>query len=163
MSRVIFGEGFLFIACLILAIKGPYVIFFAVGNSFRQEAAIPMDSETHSAEDVAVYARGPMSHLFTGVYEQNIIATAMAYASCVGADKRHCERRPTETSASPTVPFGTSNAPPSSLDQSRTTADTKLLSTIKVLEGYPDSEAPSLQHVPIWTLLWMNFLIHIFK
>ncbi|XP_064611065.1 alkaline phosphatase-like [Liolophura sinensis] len=130
------------------------------GNSFRQETAVPMDSETHSAEDVAVYARGPMSHLFTGVHEQNIIATAMAYASCVGADKRHCESRLTETSASPTVPFRTPNAPSSSLDESETTTDTNLFSTIKVLEGYPASAAPSLQFMPVWTLLLTSCLVY---
>lgn len=40
---------------------------------------------------MAVLARGPMAHLFQGVHEQNYIAHAMAYASCVGADLRHCE------------------------------------------------------------------------
>jgi len=33
---------------------------------------------------VAIYARGPMSHLFHGVHEQSYIAHVMAYASCVG-------------------------------------------------------------------------------
>ena len=49
-----------------------------------------MKQETHGGEDVAVYAHGPMAHLFTGVYEQNYIAHAMAYASCVGTNKGHC-------------------------------------------------------------------------
>ena len=49
-----------------------------------------MPGETHGGEDVAVYARGPMSHLFHGVQEQNYIAHAMAYASCVGSNKKHC-------------------------------------------------------------------------
>ena len=31
-----------------------------------------------------------MSHLFNGVHEQNYIAHAMAYASCVGTNKDHC-------------------------------------------------------------------------
>lgn len=50
-----------------------------------------MQSATHSGEDVAVLARGPMAHLFQGVQEQNYIAHAMAYAACVGADIRHCQ------------------------------------------------------------------------
>ena len=33
---------------------------------------------------MGIYARGPMSHLFHGVHEQNYIAHVMAYASCVG-------------------------------------------------------------------------------
>lgn len=53
-------------------------------------SAAPTESTTHSGEDVAVLARGPMSHLFQGVHEQNYIAHAMAYAACVGTDLRHC-------------------------------------------------------------------------
>ena len=49
-----------------------------------------MHSETHSGEDVVIYAHGPMAHLFTGTHEQNFIAHAMAYASCVGANQNHC-------------------------------------------------------------------------
>ena len=43
-----------------------------------------MDLETHGGDDVAIYARGPMSHLFQGVHEQHYIAHVMAYASCIG-------------------------------------------------------------------------------
>lgn len=42
-------------------------------TSFLQESAIPLSSETHSAEDVAIYAKGPYSHLVSGVMEQNLI------------------------------------------------------------------------------------------
>lgn len=52
-------------------------------NDYRQQAPVPLDSETHGIEDVAIYAKGPMSHLFHGVQEQNYIAHVMAYASCV--------------------------------------------------------------------------------
>ena len=45
---------------------------------------VPMYSETHGGEDVGIYATGPMSHLFRGVIEQNVIAHIMAHASCVG-------------------------------------------------------------------------------
>ncbi|MFQ5417519.1 MAG: alkaline phosphatase [Myxococcota bacterium] len=47
---------------------------------FLQQAAIPMSSETHSGEDVAAYARGPGSNLFTGVREQHYIYHAMVEA-----------------------------------------------------------------------------------
>lgn len=41
--------------------------------TYRQEALIPLKSETHSGEDVVVYARGPWSQLFTGSMEQNAL------------------------------------------------------------------------------------------
>ncbi|XP_030646978.1 alkaline phosphatase, intestinal, tandem duplicate 1 [Chanos chanos] len=52
-------------------------------EEYMQQAAVPLDSETHGGEDVAIYAKGPMSHLFHGVQEQNYIAHAMAYAACL--------------------------------------------------------------------------------
>ncbi|MBC7988228.1 MAG: alkaline phosphatase [Luteimonas sp.] len=45
---------------------------------FLQEAAVPLGSETHAAEDVAIYARGPGAHAFQGVVEQNVIFHVMA-------------------------------------------------------------------------------------
>jgi alkaline phosphatase len=47
---------------------------------YRQEATVPLRSETHSGEDVPVYARGPGSRLFHGVQEQNYIFHAMLEA-----------------------------------------------------------------------------------
>ncbi|KAJ8403189.1 hypothetical protein AAFF_G00354060 [Aldrovandia affinis] len=52
-------------------------------EEYMQQAAVPLDSETHGGEDVAIYARGPMAHLFHGVKEQNYIAHVLAYASCL--------------------------------------------------------------------------------
>jgi alkaline phosphatase len=49
-------------------------------RDYRQESAIPLTSETHSAADVPVYARGPGSHLFHGVQEQSYIFHAMVEA-----------------------------------------------------------------------------------
>lgn len=40
---------------------------------FHQEAVIPMGSETHAGEDIALHATGPGSHLVKGVVEQNIV------------------------------------------------------------------------------------------
>lgn len=54
-------------------------------KNYRQQAGVPLTSETHGGEDVAIYAQGPMSHLFHGVHEQHYIAHVMAYASCVGS------------------------------------------------------------------------------
>lgn len=64
---------------------------FPETKDYVQMSAAPTESTTHSGEDVVVLARGPMSHLFQGVHEQNYIAHAMAYAACVGTDLRHCE------------------------------------------------------------------------
>ncbi|KAK3561311.1 hypothetical protein QTP86_030608, partial [Hemibagrus guttatus] len=63
-------------------------------KDYVQLAAVPLDSETHGGEDVAVLARGPMAHLFQGINEQNYIAHAMAYAACVGTNQNHCYTAP---------------------------------------------------------------------
>ncbi|NXL66112.1 PPBI1 phosphatase, partial [Chordeiles acutipennis] len=55
----------------------------AEDKDYRQQAAVPLETETHSGEDVMVMAQGPMAHLFHGVQEQHYIAHAMAYAACI--------------------------------------------------------------------------------
>lgn len=52
----------------------------ATDKDYIQQALVPMSSETHSGEDVMVYARGPWAHLFGGVIEQNVIFHVMNYA-----------------------------------------------------------------------------------
>ncbi|XP_038147620.1 intestinal-type alkaline phosphatase [Cyprinodon tularosa] len=52
-------------------------------TGYRQQTAVPLDSETHAIEDVAIFAKGPMSHLFHGVQEQSYIPHVMAYAACI--------------------------------------------------------------------------------
>lgn len=52
-------------------------------NDYRQQTTVPLDSETHGIEDVAIFAKGPMSHLFHGVQEQSYIPHVMAYAACI--------------------------------------------------------------------------------
>ena len=47
---------------------------------FLQEASVPLRSETHSAEDVPVYASGPRAYLFHGVQEQSYLYHAMVEA-----------------------------------------------------------------------------------
>lgn len=53
--------------------------------SYLQEATVPMGSETHAGEDVAIYASGPNAYLFRGPQEQNVIYHVMADA--LGLDK----------------------------------------------------------------------------
>ncbi|XP_050332115.1 membrane-bound alkaline phosphatase-like [Bactrocera neohumeralis] len=60
----------------------------AIYDSFP--STIPLDSETHGGDDVAVFASGPWAHLFSGVYNQNTIPHMMAYASCVGSGLKAC-------------------------------------------------------------------------
>ncbi|KAM6152772.1 LOW QUALITY PROTEIN: intestinal-type alkaline phosphatase-like [Erethizon dorsatum] len=51
--------------------------------TYQQQAAVPLASETHGGEDVAVFARGPQAHLMHGVQEQSYIAHLMAFAGCL--------------------------------------------------------------------------------
>lgn len=53
----------------------------ATDPEYLQQALIPKSSESHSGEDVAVYARGPWSHLFDGTVEQNYIFHVMNHAA----------------------------------------------------------------------------------
>jgi alkaline phosphatase len=45
-----------------------------------QEATIPLGSETHGGEDVAIWARGPQAHLVRGSMEENWIFHVMREA-----------------------------------------------------------------------------------
>ena len=53
----------------------------ATDLDYLQQALIPKSSETHSGEDVAVYAKGPWAHLFDGTIEQNVIFHVMHHAA----------------------------------------------------------------------------------
>jgi len=44
---------------------------------FRQQVAIPLGSETHAGEDVALYAKGPGAARVRGVMDQNEIANVI--------------------------------------------------------------------------------------
>ena len=50
-------------------------------KDFRQPSLVPMMSETHSGEDVAIYASGPGAQWVSGVYEQNYIFHVMEEAT----------------------------------------------------------------------------------
>lgn len=47
---------------------------------YQQQAVVPMGSETHAGEDVAIYATGPKAHLVHGSMEQNWIYHVMKEA-----------------------------------------------------------------------------------
>ncbi|XP_045536565.1 membrane-bound alkaline phosphatase-like isoform X1 [Papilio machaon] len=58
---------------------------------FTYPSLVPISRETHGGEDVAVFAKGPWSHLFTGNYEQNFIPHAIAFAACIGPGYTSCK------------------------------------------------------------------------
>jgi len=62
--------------------------------SYQWPATIPRTKETHGADDVAIFAKGPWSHLFTGVMEQNVIPYLISVAACINPDVRCEEIRP---------------------------------------------------------------------
>ena len=48
---------------------------------FHQETLVPLSSETHSGEDIGIYAYGPGASLVTGTNEQNVIFHVMDFAA----------------------------------------------------------------------------------
>ena len=49
-------------------------------DDYLPEATVPLESETHGGEDVAIFADGPMAHLIHGSMEQNWIYHVMRRA-----------------------------------------------------------------------------------
>ncbi|XP_014362963.2 membrane-bound alkaline phosphatase [Papilio machaon] len=58
---------------------------------FKAPAGVPLESETHGGEDVAVFARGPQHAMFAGLYEQSQLPHLMAYAACIGPGLHACD------------------------------------------------------------------------
>jgi len=52
---------------------------------FMQQATVPMGSETHAGEDVAIFARGPGANLVEGDVEQNVIFHVINQTARLGA------------------------------------------------------------------------------
>ena len=59
--------------------------------SFAFPSSVPLESETHGGDDVAVFARGPHHSMFTGLYEQSQLPHLMAYAACIGPGRHSCQ------------------------------------------------------------------------
>ncbi|VDI62066.1 alkaline phosphatase [Mytilus galloprovincialis] len=60
---------------------------------YIQQSAVPLKYETHSGEDVPIFASGPVSYLIRGVQEQHYVAHVMQYAACVGDYTNDCDRQ----------------------------------------------------------------------
>ena len=60
-------------------------------EAYRFMSAAPESSSDHAGEDVTVYAVGPQSHLFRGLYQQNYIPHVLAYAACIGDGAKYCD------------------------------------------------------------------------
>ncbi|XP_026744943.1 membrane-bound alkaline phosphatase-like [Trichoplusia ni] len=60
--------------------------------NFAFPASVPLESETHGGDDVAVFARGPHHSMFTGLYEQNQLPHLMGYAACIGPGLHACHK-----------------------------------------------------------------------
>ena len=49
--------------------------------SFQNPSSVPIASESHGGDDVAIFAIGPYAHLFHSVHEQSYIAHAVEFAA----------------------------------------------------------------------------------
>nr|XP_048284869.1 intestinal-type alkaline phosphatase [Myodes glareolus] len=97
--------------------------------SYQQQAAVPVKSETHGGEDVAIFARGPQAHLLHGVQEQNYIAHVMAFAGCL-EPYTDCNLPPPEDESSETNPSQTTTTTRQSTTTTRqTTMITRQITT----------------------------------
>jgi len=63
---------------------------------YKPAATVPLQAESHSGEDVAIFSAGPHAHLLHGVHEQSYIAQVMFYASCLGPEHMHWPHCPPE-------------------------------------------------------------------
>ncbi|XP_049541190.1 membrane-bound alkaline phosphatase-like [Anopheles darlingi] len=62
-------------------------------HDFQYPKVVPMKYETHGGDDVALFAYGPWSHLFGGMYEQNVIPHLIGYAACIGSGLHACHEK----------------------------------------------------------------------
>ncbi|KAF7261170.1 hypothetical protein EG68_01600 [Paragonimus skrjabini miyazakii] len=64
-------------------------------DDYRQQALVPLSSATHAADDVPLYATGPLSQLFHRSVDNTYVAHATMFALCLEQYKQepHCTRR----------------------------------------------------------------------
>jgi len=61
-----------------LAARPTLTLAITSNVNYLQESTVPLGSETHAGEDVAIFAKGPNAHLFRGTLEQSMIYWIMA-------------------------------------------------------------------------------------
>ena len=64
--------------------------------SFRQVTGGISPVETHSGDDVGIFAQGPLAHLFHTTHDQTHIGHVMAYSACIGPYKDDPVRCPSK-------------------------------------------------------------------
>lgn len=65
------------------AVSGPRATLTedeVLAPDYQQQATVPTRSETHSGEDVAIYAKGPRSYVVSGVVEQSYVHDVVRFA-----------------------------------------------------------------------------------
>ncbi|KAF6770024.1 hypothetical protein AHF37_11678 [Paragonimus kellicotti] len=64
-------------------------------DDYRQQALVPLTIATHAADDVPLYATGPLSQLFHRTVDNTYVAHATMFAPCLEQYKEepHCIRR----------------------------------------------------------------------
>ncbi|CAL1541003.1 unnamed protein product [Lymnaea stagnalis] len=70
-------------------------------KNFQQPSGVQMPYETHGGEDVIIYAKGPMAHMFHRTHEQSYIGHVLMYSSCLGLYKDKCDLVKRNAMASP--------------------------------------------------------------
>ena len=68
--------------------------------NYSQQAGIRNDEVMHGGSDIAVFAKGPFSHLFHNVHEQSYVAYVIAYAAKIGPYSDRPSHGPHPNSAS---------------------------------------------------------------
>jgi alkaline phosphatase len=67
---------------------------------YVQQSTLPMSSETHAGDDVAILASGPYAYLFHGIVDENYIYHVMAKAADLMQDSAAVETPKTQDTAS---------------------------------------------------------------
>lgn len=75
-----FGTPFAPLASAAASGRVDLTSIITTGKGYMQETAVPLNNETHSGEDIVVFAKGPNAHLFRGSLDQSMIYYVMADA-----------------------------------------------------------------------------------
>lgn len=59
---------------------------------YLQQSAVPLNEGTNGADDIPIYASGPMAHLIHKTHQQSYIGHVIRYASCIGGVSSQCDR-----------------------------------------------------------------------